>query len=240
MSQQRRWQAFTEINRHRRAVRDFGKQPVSDMAIESALREAILAPSSGNIQPYEFHWVRDATLRENLAKACNGQGAAQSATALIVVVASKEIARGSLRAQAQYIEQSTGMTEESKSYHRAAGRKLERFFRFGAWSVWSPVHLIVAVAAPSLSLIPIGRLSFNHWVARNSIFAAQNLMIALAAQGLDSCPMEGFQAVQIVKTLKLPRGSVIPVVIAIGKRSDDALIGPQWRRSFHDVVNIHS
>ncbi|WP_408901762.1 nitroreductase family protein [Paraburkholderia dipogonis] len=54
------------------------------------LAEATFAPSSGNLRPYELHWIRDPLLKARVAQACNGQNAAASATEIIVVVASPE------------------------------------------------------------------------------------------------------------------------------------------------------
>ncbi|WP_277424393.1 nitroreductase family protein [Ralstonia solanacearum] len=90
-----------------------------------------------------------------------------------------------------------------------------------------------------MSLLPVGHIGSRHWAARNAIFAAQTLMLGAAAKGIDSCPMEGFSASKVVKILGLPRGSVIPIVIALGYRADDARIEARWRRPMADVVISH-
>jgi nitroreductase len=64
-------------------------------------------------------------------------------------------------------------------------------------------------------------------------------MLGAAAKGIDSCPMEGFSASKIAKLLGLPRGSVIPIVIALGYRANDARIDDQWRRPVVEVVVSH-
>jgi hypothetical protein len=51
--------------------------------------------------------------------------------------------------------------------------------------------------------------------------------------------MEGFNAGRVGKALGLPRGTVIPIVIALGWRRADARIEPRWRRPFSDVVVEH-
>jgi nitroreductase len=51
--------------------------------------------------------------------------------------------------------------------------------------------------------------------------------------------MEGFSATKVATLLGLPRGSVIPLVIALGYRADDARIEARWRRPMTDVVVRH-
>jgi nitroreductase len=64
-------------------------------------------------------------------------------------------------------------------------------------------------------------------------------MLAAAARGVDSCPMEGFNARKVAKILQLPRGTVIPIIVALGIRRIDARLEPQWRRPFDKAVVVH-
>jgi nitroreductase len=43
-------------------------------------------------------------------------------------------------------------------------------------------------------------------------------MLAMTAQGYDTCPMEGFDSNRLKKLLGLPRSAVIVMGIAVGKR----------------------
>jgi nitroreductase len=51
--------------------------------------------------------------------------------------------------------------------------------------------------------------------------------------------MEGFNARKVAKILRLPRGTVIPVIIALGRRRTDARLEPRWRRPFEKAVVVH-
>lgn len=64
-------------------------------------------------------------------------------------------------------------------------------------------------------------------------------MLAAATKGIDSCPMEGFSASKLTKLLGLPRGTVIPIVIALGYRAEEGRIEKQWRRPVTDLVVSH-
>ena len=53
--------AFEALADARRSVRRFSDAPVPEDVMRSALRSAHLAPSSNNLQPWEFHWVRSGS-----------------------------------------------------------------------------------------------------------------------------------------------------------------------------------
>src|ERR1043165_6824001 len=87
------WTAFCALNAHRRAIRDFEATPVPDEDVRAILEQALLAPSSGNLQPYQIHWVRDPKKRRLVAAACHRQRAAMSAPVLLVFTADVAMAR---------------------------------------------------------------------------------------------------------------------------------------------------
>lgn len=233
-----RWEHFCALNRYRRAVRDFDGSAVEEADIRAVLEQALLAPSSGNLQPYELHWVRGAK-KDLVAEACEAQRAARSAASLIVVVSSGRIAAATAAAQLAYVEGAPALDEKAREYHRAQIKKFRAFLRFGALICWAPFRALMAVLNPVYSLLPLGPSGVRNWTARSGIYAAQTLMLAASARGLDSCPMEGFDARRVARILGVPRGSVIPVVIAVGRRSIEGRMEPRWRRDFGDVVVEH-
>ncbi|WP_246500193.1 nitroreductase family protein [Pseudomonas cyclaminis] len=64
-------------------------------------------------------------------------------------------------------------------------------------------------------------------------------MLGAAAKGIDTCPMEGFSGSQVAKLLDLPRGAVVPLVIALGYRAENARIEDRWRNPISDIVISH-
>ena len=233
-----RWTSFQTANRFRRAIRNFGTKPVSQEDMTSLFAEAVFAPSSGNMQPYELHWIRDPVLKAGVAAACNGQRAAATATELVVFVASPALGRQTAQAQLAYVEASP-LPDNSKVYYRQQIGKFQKILGLGSSALWSPLLFLAALLRPSLSLLPVGHIGSRHWAARNAIFAAQTLMLGAAAKGIDSCPMEGFSASKLTKLLGLPRGTVIPIVIALGYRAEEGRIEKQWRRPVTDLVVSH-
>lgn len=79
--------AFEALVRGRRSVHAFDPAPIADEDVRASLELALLAPSSFNLQPYEFVRVRDPERRRELARLCLGQRPAQTAQELIVCVA---------------------------------------------------------------------------------------------------------------------------------------------------------
>lgn len=233
------WAAFQATNRFRRAIRKFDTRAIAEEDMRALLAEAAFAPSSGNLQPYALHWVREPALKGKLAIACNGQQAAALASDFIAVVASPALARQTADAQLAHVEASLLMGMDSKSYYRRQIGKFQRVLGIGSSALWSPLLFLATLIRPPLSLLPIGPAGSRQWAARNAIFAAQTLMLGAAAKGIDSCPMEGFSASKVAKLLDLPRGTVIPLVIALGYRADDARIEERWRRPITDFVVPH-
>lgn len=234
------WEAFQATNRRRRAIRHFSPTPVPEADLYALLAEATLAPSSGNLQPYTLHWVRDPALKQAIAKACNGQRAAAAAPDLIVIAASAALGRQTARMQLAHVATAPTLGPDARAYHRRQIGMFQKILGIGAWALWTPLLSLAALARPALSLLPVGHLGSRQWAARNALLAAQTLMLAAAAKGIDSCPMEGFSAPTVARLLDMPRGTVIPLIIALGYRADNARIETQWRRPMTDVVILHT
>lgn len=233
------WDGFQAANRFRRAIRKFSSARIPQDEVYALLTEAAFAPSSGNMQPYELHWIREPALKARIASACNGQKAAASAADFIVIVASPALGLRTAKAQLEHVESSTALGADSKAYYRKQVGMFQKIMGVGSSALWSPLVLLAALVRPTLSLIPIGHIGGRQWAARNAIFAAQTIMLGAAAKGIDSCPMEGFSASEVAKLLNLPRGAVIPLVIALGYRADDARIEERWRSPISDIVISH-
>jgi nitroreductase len=233
------WEAFCAINARRRAIRDFDRAPLSDGELRDVLEQALLAPSSGNLQPYQIHCVRDPAMKVAIAAACDGQRAAESASVLLVVAASTRIASQTAVMQVQYVEETALLDTRSKRYHVGQLSRFRRFLRWGTLPLWNPLVSAISAVMKPFTLLPLGSTASRHWAARSAVYAAQTILLAAAARGLDSCPMEGFNPVRVARILGLSRGTVIPIVIALGRRRADAHVEPRWRRSFDVAVTMH-
>lgn len=71
----------------RRSIRRFTDQPVEDALLETCLRAAMMAPSAGNAQPWEFVVIRDRQMLARIPDLHPHASMAPQAAAAIVVCA---------------------------------------------------------------------------------------------------------------------------------------------------------
>jgi nitroreductase len=53
---------------------------------------------------------------------------------------------------------------------------------------------------------------------KSAALAAQNLMLAISAQGYDTCPMEGFDEYRVKRILGLSFSDRVVMVVSVGRR----------------------
>ena len=63
---------FKQALKARRSIREYDGNPIPEDIMRDCLRDAILAPSSSNLQTYEIYWVRETRKKGAVAKACLG------------------------------------------------------------------------------------------------------------------------------------------------------------------------
>ncbi|MET1079762.1 MAG: nitroreductase family protein [Pseudomonas sp.] len=59
-------------------------------------------------------------------------------------------------------------------------------------------------------------------IMRSCGLMAQTLMLAARGQGLDSCPMDGFDFDAVAKLINLPANHVIALMVAVGQKTAEA------------------
>ena len=75
-------------------------------------------------------------------------------------------------------------------------------------------------------------------VNKSCALAAQTFMIAMAAEGYDTCPLEGFDSKRMKKLLKLPHGAGINMVVPCGIRDrEKGIWGERYRVPFDEVYH---
>lgn len=224
---------------YRRAVKAF--DPV---VIRAALRDQLLdaaraAPSSFNSQPYRFYWVESPTRKAAVAKLCLSQQPAETATALVVAVADIGSLRSTSEAQIEWMAKTGFSDEKIRNYKRTAamGRVIFMPGPFGLFGALKWVAFRVLNLWTTMGMPPLSRQDIFKWATKGTSLACQNLMIAAEALGLNTCPMEGFDALRLFRFLGLSRRHhEIVMVIAIGKRSAGYTDQPQWRRPLDTTV----
>ncbi len=224
----------------RRAVKVFEPVEITERVREQVLDAARHAPSSFNAQPYRFYWVETAERRAGVAKLCMEQKPAATASALVVAVADLGSARETARCQAEWMREKCFPEEKIRDYERTAkiGRILFMPGPFGLFAalkraIFWGVHLFMTSGMP-----PLSRQEIFKWATKSTSLACENLMIAAEALGVNTCPMEGFDGRRLSRYLGLSRQHhEIVMVIAMGKKSREYEVPPQWRRPLGATVS---
>ncbi len=236
-----RWSNLKAIIEERRAVRNFDGSQVDSEDLREILAAALLAPTSSNLQLFRLHVVTSAEGRAAVAEACMNQRAARGAPVLIAVAACPVEGRRSIAEQAEAIAQDGAITPRARRHAEQHLKTIGMLVRFG------PVSLLAPLIRTALSIVrcfrptpdlPFGKSAFRAWTMRNSAFVAQTLMLAAQARGYASCPMEGFDRFRVQRALGLVNEEVW-LMIALGRRADDARVERRWRRPFSTLVRVH-
>ncbi len=233
----------SEAIAYRRSTRIYKNEPIDTAKVKECLINASLAPTSSNLQLWEFYHVTSKDKLERLAKACLDQNAAKTAQQLVVVVTRKDLWRKRAKANIEFLNKvynKEGLSERDLKRKKMATdyyKKLIptiytdffgilgyiKFFIFQVVGLFKPIYRQA-------------RLSDMRIVAHKSAgLAAQNFMTSMAAIGYDTCPMEGSDTLRVKQILKLPRGAEINMVIGCGKRDDKGIYGPRFRIPFEEV-----
>jgi nitroreductase len=232
---------FQKIVNHRRSTRSFdANYDVPGEVIEGCLRNAILSPNSSNLQLWEFQWIESPELLQKLIPLCLGQSAAKTAKHMVVFITRKDKWRE--RAKWNYEQIKKGIQGKPQKIQK---RGLDYYKRLipivymddglGIFSVLrKSVSFVLGIRKPFYRLG--GKAEQRIVVHKSCALAAQTFMLSVAAEGLHSCPMEGFDKKRIKKLLELPRGAEINMIVSVGKGTEKGVWGPRFRVPFNEVV----
>lgn len=217
----------------RRTVRDFLPDPVPQEVLDRCLDAALKAPSSSNLQPWEFVILRDPEVRRQADAACLNQASVQSAPLLIAVVAHRDTWRRNRDQILRTFTERGTLRASQKTYYR---RIIPLVYTNGPWNLlgwWKPVvGRLTSLFRPMPNLMT--KTGVRLIAHKSTALAAATLMLALRAEGYDSCPMEGFDPWRAKRLLKLGSGAEVSMFLAVGKRSakgvywDRVLMPREW------------
>lgn len=214
---------FFEALRARRSVRKYTAKPVPAEVIEKAIDAALIAPNSSNMQTWEFYWVKSPQKREALNVACLGQSAARTAPEIMVACVNRKNWK---RSQQAILASMPNPPAQVLSYYG----KLIPFLYGMTWL--APVKWLLFNAVglfKPMTRKPYDVQGINETCVKSCALACENFMLAIAAQGFDTCPMEGFDEVRVKRLLGLPCSARVVMVMSIGERDPAGIWGPQLR-----------
>ncbi len=234
----------TEAIQYRRSVRVFDKDVNIDTEkVKQCVKNAVLAPTSSNLQLWEFYHITSKDKLEKMTTACFNQNAAKTAQQLVVVVTRKDLWRKRAKANIDFLnkafdkpdleERLIKRTKQATDYYKKLIPTIYTDFLGILGFIKYLVFQVVGLFRP---IYRQTRQSDMRIVAHKSAgLAAQNFMTSMAAIGYDTCPMEGSDTLRVKQILELPRGAEINMVIGCGIRDDKGIYGPRFRIPFEDV-----
>ena len=235
--------SFEEIIQRRRSNRKFDANiEVPDDVIVRSLERSILSPNSSNMQLWEFQWIKDPDLKESFTALCLDQNAARTSKQLVVFVTRKDLWKQ--RAAWNYNKIKEGINGEPNT---AQKRGLDYYGKLMPLAYRSDIFGITTLIRRALCFFMGLRKPFMRFggdadqrvtVHKSCALAAQTFMLSIAAEGFESCPMEGFDAIRVKRALGLPAGAEINMIIAVGKGTEPGIWGPRFRVPYNEVVVV--
>ncbi len=196
----------------RYAVKVFDAQKMVDEKVFSTILESgRLAPSAFGLEPWKFFVISKKELRQELRAVSFDQAKVTDASHLIVLARRTDMkTRGWEELESRVMAQTGASSEQLAGYKAMVSGFLEGMPE-NALDAW----------ARSQTYIPLGMM-----------------METAALLGVDTCPMEGFDAQKVDEILGLSQQNLsVTAMLAVGYRGEDAYAGhPKVRRSAEEVI----
>ncbi|MDP4814028.1 MAG: nitroreductase family protein [Saprospiraceae bacterium] len=236
-------EVFKEIVEHRRSNRYFSEDiEVPDESVLSALTLAQLSPNSSNMQLWGFYWIKSKDLLEQMTPLCMGQSAAKTAKHLIVFVTRqglwKERAEWNYNNVKKAIKgEPTKLNKRGLNYYKNLMPLLYRNDPFGFNTLLRKgIVFYQGLKKPFMRIE--GHGDQRVMLHKSCALAAQTFMLAMASEGFDTCPMEGFDAKRVKKHLNLPKDAEITMIVAVGKGTEKGIHSERMRVPSEQVIFI--
>jgi nitroreductase len=182
--------SLSTVIRERRSVRKYDPNfKISREELLDILKEAALAPSSSNLQPWKFLVIQDEAVKKELRAIANNQEQVETASAVIAVLGDREMYRNSEQVyrssfEAGYMDEATMgiMIENSSKLYPSV-----------------PVDMRENIASFDAGLV------------------SMQLMLIAKARGYDTVPMGGFNRQQFIEKFNIEDRYMPSLLIALGK-----------------------
>jgi nitroreductase len=234
---------FKEIVHYRRSVRKYKPVDIDAEKVRQCLELAVLAPTSSNMQLWEFYHVTNPELLKKLAHACLDQSTATTAAQMVVFVTRRDLFRKRAsevaKLQIDNVLRNSPPEKQAKRIKRFEGYYgfvmpflYGRFF--GLLGLFRKIVVnIIGLFRPITYFV--SEAEVRVVVHKTCALAAQTFMLAMASEGYDTCAMEGLDGRRVKRILKLPWRSEINMIVSCGIRDEGGVWGDRTRIPFEEV-----
>ena len=234
-----------EVLNYRRSVRVYDPaKPIDTEKVRHCLELATLAPNSSNMQLWEFYHITEPELMKQISKSCLDQSATSTASQIVVFVTRQDLHRNRAKAILKFEEENIKRySPPEKQAKRMKDReayygKIMPFLYTRFLGILGFIRVMIATTV-GLFRPMVRQVSENDMrvvVHKTCALAAQTFMIAMANEGYDTCPLEGFDGKPLKKLLNLPYGAEINMVISCGiRKGNEGIWGERFRVPFEEV-----
>lgn len=232
---------------HRRSVRVYDEEKkINSDIVKHCIELATLAPNSSNMQLWEFYHIKDSNVLSRMSKACLNQTAVKTASELVVFVTRQDLFRKRIKSILEFekvniernspIEKQESRMKDRKLYYRKLMPFLYTRF-FGLLGLFRKL-LMGGIGIFRPIVRQVSENDTRIVVHKSNALAAQTFMIAMANEGYDTCPLEGFDSRRIKKILNLPYSAEITMVVSCGiRKGNDGIWGERYRVPFEQVYH---
>lgn len=236
---------FEELLNYRRSVRRYSATPIDSEKVKQCLMQATLAPNSSNMQLWEFYHVTSPDKLKQLTAACLNQQAAATAQQMVVFVTRQDL----YRKRAAKMSELETLNVQQNSPKEKQEKRIKRwklyygivmpflYSRFlGILGFFRKIMVIIIGLFRPITY-QVSENDMRVVVHKTCALAAQTFMLAMANQGYDTCPLEGFDSTRVKRILKLPLGAEINMVIPCGIRDEGGIWGNRMRVPFDEIYH---
>ncbi len=225
--------------KYRRSVRKFdSKKDLDNDIVMKCIKNATLAPTSSNLQLWEFYHITDKNLLSKISKCCFDQPAAKTAKQIVVTVVRKDLWRNRANDNLNFFKSKRDSLSDrqfklTKKYYKKVIPFVYKDF-FGILSLFKYLFAYI-VGFFRVMYRQLNRSDSRIIAHKSAALASQNFMISMAGFDYDTCPMEGFDSVKVKRVLNLNYKSEINMVIGCGIRLKEGIYGERFRIPFEKV-----
>ena len=225
--------------KYRRSVRKFdSKKDLDDDLVKKCIINASLAPTSSNLQLWEFYHITDKNLLSKISKCCFNQPAAKTAKQIVVTVVRRDLWKK--RAKANLIFFKSKKNSLSDKQFKLTQKYYKEIVPFVYKDFLRILSLFKYLFAYITGFFRVMYRQLNHSDLRiiahkSAALASQNFMISMAGFNYDTCPMEGFDSIKVKRILKLNSKSEINMIIGCGIRLEEGVYGERFRIPFEKI-----
>ncbi|MFD2566428.1 nitroreductase family protein [Pseudotenacibaculum haliotis] len=233
----------SEAIHYRRSVRIYDPEKnIDPKVVKKCIEQAVLAPNSSNMQLWEFYHITSKETLEKIAPLCFNQNAAKTAQQLVVVVTRKDLWRKRVKANLNMLDKIYPPKPRPEQSGREKGLRkyYGKLIPFAYGEFLGLFGLIKYITILFTGLFrpmyrEVRKSDMRVVVHKTAALAAQNFMISMAAEGYDTCPMEGSDTWRVKRVLGLPLGAEINMIISCGIRKPEGVYGDRFRIPFEEV-----